>query len=231
MLFSNALAEVHDEPRIVVHFSGTTRPPKPILLTHGAFVSQYFSFCEIGSDSGGNKIASAHFRGLRALITAPVFITAVLYLLLGYNLVYDCRRHPTTMDGDDAQDSGPETHSRRCASYHRAVQDSSRDGSEPELARKYKSVAVPSLPRRTLPLSHRWYYGGEDKGDGLYVLPTLRAPCVLRFHSGRRNTSCCDDFERNVSILDAVSHQPDSGGPPISKFVHDVIASVGQLIA
>ena len=87
--FSKTLAEVHDEPFNVLHSSGTTGPPKPILLTHGAFVSHYSSYCKIAADSGRNKIAYTHFRGLRALIAAPISIAAGLYQLLGYNLLYD----------------------------------------------------------------------------------------------------------------------------------------------
>lgn len=87
--FSKTLAEVHNEPFVILHSSGTTGPPKPILLTHGAFVSHYSSFCKIASKSGGNEIAYSHFRGLRAVIAAPISIAAGLYQLLGYNLVYD----------------------------------------------------------------------------------------------------------------------------------------------
>ena len=89
MPFSKTLADVHNEPFNVLHSSGTTGQPKPILLTHGAFVSHYSSFCKIALNSGRNKVAYAHFRGLRALIAAPVSIVAGLYQLFGYNLVYD----------------------------------------------------------------------------------------------------------------------------------------------
>ncbi len=90
MPFSQTLEQVHNEPFNVVHSSGSTGPPKPIILTHGAFVSHYSSLCKIARDNGGNgRIAYAHFRGLRALIAAPISIAAGLYQLLGYNLVYD----------------------------------------------------------------------------------------------------------------------------------------------
>lgn len=89
MPFSQTLAEVHNEPFSFLHSSGTTGPPKPILLTHGAFVSHYSSFCKVTSDSASNKIPYANFRGLRASIAAPVSIAAGLYQLLGYNLVYE----------------------------------------------------------------------------------------------------------------------------------------------
>ena len=39
MPFSKTLDGVYNEPFRVLHSSGTTGPPKPILLTHGAFVS------------------------------------------------------------------------------------------------------------------------------------------------------------------------------------------------
>ena len=87
--FAKTLAQVHNRPFSILHSSGTTGPPKPILLTHGAFVSHYSSFCKIASDSGGSEIAYSHFRGLRALIAAPISIAAGLYQLLGYNLVYE----------------------------------------------------------------------------------------------------------------------------------------------
>ena len=87
--FSRTLAEVYNEPFSVLHSSGTTGPPKPILLTHGAFVSHYSSYCKIAANEGGNEIPYVHFRGLRASIAAPISIAAGLYQLLGYNLVYE----------------------------------------------------------------------------------------------------------------------------------------------
>lgn len=86
--FSKTLTDVH-EPSSILHFSGTIGPPKPMLVTHGAFVSHYSSYCKIVSDSGGNEIVYAHFRGLRALIAAPISVAAALYELLGFNSVYD----------------------------------------------------------------------------------------------------------------------------------------------
>ena len=52
-------------------------------------MSHYSSYCKIGADSGRNKIVYTHFRGLRALIAAPISIVAGLYQLFGYNLLYD----------------------------------------------------------------------------------------------------------------------------------------------
>ena len=89
MPFSKTLAEVCNEPFVVVHSSGTTGLPKPILLTHGAFVNYYSSYCKITSDNGGNDILYAHFRGLRVLIATPISILAGLHLLLGINLVHN----------------------------------------------------------------------------------------------------------------------------------------------
>lgn len=90
MPFSKTLAEVYSDPFYVAHTSGTTGPPKPIILTHGAFVSGYSSFCKIASGAGGGgEIAYANFHGLRVLFAAPISILAGLYHLLGFNLVYD----------------------------------------------------------------------------------------------------------------------------------------------
>ena len=89
MPFSKTLAEVYSDTFYVAHTSGTTGPPKPIILTHGAFVSGYSSFCKIASGTGGGDIAYANFHGLRVLFAAPVSILAGLYHVLGLSLVYD----------------------------------------------------------------------------------------------------------------------------------------------
>lgn len=89
MPFSRTLTEVHNDPLNIVHSSGTTGPPKPILLAHGSFVSHYSSFCKIASDSGGIEIVHAHLRGLRALVATALSIAAGLYNLFGHNIVCD----------------------------------------------------------------------------------------------------------------------------------------------
>ena len=69
--FSKIFAEAKDEPLVVVHTSGTTSEPKPIIYTHD-FAASYIQWCQLEPPPGFESQTSL-VQSNRLMVTLPFF--------------------------------------------------------------------------------------------------------------------------------------------------------------
>ena len=99
--YTKTFAEARLDPFVVLHTSGSTGFPKPVILTHGT-IAQHDTFLHPGKE-GDKPLALSCYRGLRVFVRLGLFHSATMRLVAyaiysGTTLVFPPSLGPVTAE-------------------------------------------------------------------------------------------------------------------------------------